>query len=263
MPCPLPADCLVEVFENLEDKITLHSYLLVCRSWCEISVRTLWKDIWDFKDIITHRSSAILSILIACLPNDSKELLHNNEIFISTPTSKPPLFNYASFCKVLSIDEIGRIVDKGIKNNASITISSSNYKKYLVAKEILKMFMDQISSLKKLTYYTHNITDEISYFPRARDCLANLSELCCSSNIHFDQISQICHNLQSLVINFENEVSNSLKELVSSQNNLKNLILFACDDYSWEDIIPALAKHSNTLTKLQLYWYCDLPLSFV
>src|ERR1044072_1786286 len=216
MSCPLPADCLVEVFENLEeDKITLHSCLLVSRSWCEISVRILWKDIWDFEDFIAYRSSAILSTLIACLPNDSKELLHKNEIFISTPTPKPPLFNYVSFYKVLPIDKIGWIIDKGTKNNASITISSSNYKKYLVAKEILKMFMDQISSLKKLTYYTHNITDEISYFPRARDCLANLSELRCSSNIHFDQISQICHNLQSLVIKFENKVSNSLKVLVS------------------------------------------------
>src|ERR1051325_9315537 len=140
MSCPLPADCLVEVFENLEDKITLHSCLLVCRSWCEISVRTLWKDIWDFKDIITHRSSAILSILIACLPNDSKELLHNNEIFISTPTSKPPLFNYASFCKVLSIDEIGRIIDKGIKNidNNDKGIKIYNNNKCLVAKKYSK-----------------------------------------------------------------------------------------------------------------------------
>jgi len=161
----LPYECLSEIFEYLEND-ALRSCLLVNRFWCEISVRILWKDIWVFKDSIT-RSSTILSTLFACLPNDSKERLRKNEIFISTPTSKPPLFNYASFCKVLSIDEIGQIVDKGIENNASITISSLNYKKYLVAKEILKMFIDQFSSLKKLTYYGHiNIT--ISYFPRAK-----------------------------------------------------------------------------------------------
>src|ERR1043165_717238 len=112
MSFPLPADCLNEVFENLEnDKATLHSCLLVNRLWCKSSVRIFWRDIWDFEDsFFNYRLlkglSAILSTLFACLPNDSKELLYKNEIFISTPSSKPPLFNYASFCKMLSINEI-------------------------------------------------------------------------------------------------------------------------------------------------------------
>src|SRR6266487_3348054 len=133
MPCPLPADCLNEIFENLyDDKIALHSCLLVSRLWCKISVRILWRDIWRFKynkddyryrhpsrRIITNPptlqfgfrvASAILSILISCLPNESKELLHENEIFISTPTSKQPLFYYAAFCKALSINAICQLI---------------------------------------------------------------------------------------------------------------------------------------------------------
>src|SRR3954447_13779849 len=116
MPCLLPADCLNEVFEILEDdKTTLHSCLLVNRLWCKISIRILWRNIWSFKYTVTYDrqlevSSAILSTLISCLPNESKELLHENEIFISTP-SKPPLFNYAAFCKVLSIGDIGKLIN--------------------------------------------------------------------------------------------------------------------------------------------------------
>src|SRR5205823_2817261 len=101
-----------------------------------------------------------------------KGLLHENEIFISTPTSKSPLFNYVSFFKVLSI------------NKASQIIYELNYdedKKRLLAGEILKMFMNQISSLKKLTYYSKrsyvscigNIF--FTHFPGARDCLTDLS----------------------------------------------------------------------------------------
>src|SRR4051795_1137487 len=123
MFCFLPVDCLNEVFEILEDdKITLHSCSLVNRLWCKISIRILWRNIWISNYIVTYDrqleiSSAILSTWISCLPNESKEFLHKNEIFISTPTLKPPLFNYVSFCKVLSINEIGRIIYEVLKND--------------------------------------------------------------------------------------------------------------------------------------------------
>src|SRR3954471_8748001 len=97
MTCKLPVDCLNEIFEFLEeDKVTLHSCLLVNRLWCEISVRILWRDVLSFKyaSYQSDVSSQILNTLISCLPNESKELLQKNEISISTPTSKYPLFNY-------------------------------------------------------------------------------------------------------------------------------------------------------------------------
>jgi len=38
--------------------------------------------------------------------------LRENEIFISIPTSNPPLFDYAAFCKVLTINAISLIIHK-------------------------------------------------------------------------------------------------------------------------------------------------------
>src|ERR1700761_6890429 len=109
MSCQLPVDCLNEIFEHLEDdKITLRSCLLVNRLWCEVAVRILWRDIWSFQYSVsyrpyrTHVPSSIISTLVACLSNESKNLLNKNEIFIPTSTSNPPLFNYGSFNKVLS-----------------------------------------------------------------------------------------------------------------------------------------------------------------
>src|SRR3954453_9546744 len=91
----LPADCLNEIFNYLEyDKVTLYSCLLVNRLWCDISVRILWRRIRNY------------NTLIACLPNDLKEILYKNGIITSTSASKPPMFNYASFCKVLSISQV-------------------------------------------------------------------------------------------------------------------------------------------------------------
>src|SRR6266542_4425906 len=104
MPRQLPADCLNEIFEYLEDKEDLYSCLLVNRLWCEVSVPILWANIQNY------------NTLIACLPKESKEILYKNEIFLSTLTSKPPLFNYVVFIKSLSIGEIDNKIKSILKN---------------------------------------------------------------------------------------------------------------------------------------------------
>ena len=139
----------------MKEITTLHSCLLVSRLWCKVSVRILWRDIWSFKYSVAYQhrlkvASAILSTLVACLPNESKDFLHKNEIFISTPTSNPPIFNYAAFCKVLSIHEISKIINEVLKHK--ISSLSSKDRNYLVTKEIYKMFVNQISSLKILRF---------------------------------------------------------------------------------------------------------------
>jgi hypothetical protein len=119
-------------------------------------------------------ASSILSTLIACLPNESKELLHKNEISIPTPTSNPPLFNYPEFCKVLSINEIIIIIYEVLRNRDD-----------LVDNEIIKMFINQNLSLKKFTYcydYRYQLDTFFPYVPKERDLL----ELCCSSNLPSD-----------------------------------------------------------------------------
>src|SRR6266498_229288 len=107
MPCQLSADCLNEIFEYLEDEEDLYSCLLVNHLWCEVSVRFLWTNVQNY------------DTLIACLPNESKEILNKNEIIISTPTSRPPLFNYVSFIKNLSIGEIDYKIKKVLKSICS------------------------------------------------------------------------------------------------------------------------------------------------
>jgi hypothetical protein len=268
MTCQLPADCLNEIIEYLEeDNVALHSCLLINRLWCEISVRILWRNIWNFEAFYQQRTkSLILSTLIACLPNESKEFLYKNKIFISTPTSKQPLFNYAAFCKVLSINEISRMVNIVFKDKPPINSLSLEDRNHLITNEIIKMFANQIHSLKRLSYfhyYFHTYNFSFPYFPGVKD----LSELHCCSCLPSDffyQLSQICHNLQTLSIDFHNyDAPIGLKVLISLQNNLKNLTLSSFES-TWKDIIPVLTKHSHTITKLQLYGdSSDLPFSFV
>ncbi|PKY16255.1 hypothetical protein RhiirB3_402671, partial [Rhizophagus irregularis] len=88
------------------------------------------------------------------------------------------------------------------------------------------MFMNQISSLKSLEHssgYANRI--KFIYSPGAKICLPNLVELKCHANIYpefFYQISQICHNIQSLTIRFIDTavISDGVTDLISLQNNL-------------------------------------------
>ncbi|RIA85734.1 hypothetical protein C1645_879127 [Glomus cerebriforme] len=273
MPCRILTDCLYEIFEFLEkDKLTLHSCLLVNRTWCKISVRILWRDVLSFKyaSYQSEVSSQILNTLISCLPNESKELLHKNEIFISTPTTKSPLFNYVLFCKFLSIHEIDHLIQHNLENQQIITSRNLNFSKYLILQEVLKMFMKQIPSLKELKYSREHIMNvTFTHFPGAKKCLTDLAVLSCSSDIHsefFNQLSQICCNIQSLNIEFKGFVSSELKGLISSQYGLKDLSLIQSYDGTadWTEIIPSLTKHIKTLIKLKIYGGKNhVPLLFI
>src|SRR6266536_3598951 len=138
MACQLIADCLNEIFEYLEgDKLTLYSCLLVNRHWCELSVRILWSN----SRIYSYRTC---NTLISCLPNESKLILSNNGIIISTPTLKPPMFNYAAFCKDLSISSVEFRVEEFLKDQKSISSQNLKNNANIVSQEILKLFVNQI-----------------------------------------------------------------------------------------------------------------------
>src|SRR6266496_1994130 len=134
----LLADCLNDIFEYLKnDMVTLHSCLLVNHLWCEVSVRILWRDTLNY-------STSNFRTLIACLPNESKEILYENGIIISTPTSKLPIFRYASFCKVLSINRVNYKIEELLRDQQSSSLQNlSNNDTYIVVQEICKMFMNQ------------------------------------------------------------------------------------------------------------------------
>ncbi|RIA79560.1 hypothetical protein C1645_840412 [Glomus cerebriforme] len=239
----LPADCLNEIFKYLEDdKITLHSCLLVNHIWCEVSVRFFWRNVRNIRT------------LIACLPNSSKEILFKNGIIISTPTSNPPMFNYATFCKDLSINNVYCKIKQFLEDEQPILILDQSLK-HILAQEIFKLYFSQVGSLKKLTFLQYSDIN-FDFYPGAKDCLKNLSELSCNSNISseiFYQLSQICQNILSLTLFYTEIVSKGLKDLISAQKNLKYLTInYNAGGRSLDDLIP-LFTNPNNLSKLCFY----------
>ncbi|GES99682.1 hypothetical protein GLOIN_2v1531010 [Rhizophagus clarus] len=250
----LPVDCLNDIIKYLEnDKRTLYSCILVNRLWCEVSVRIFWRDINNY-------SIKNFSTLINCLPDESKKILYDNKIIISTPTTKFPTFNYASFCKVLSIGEVYNKIDRLLSRQQ--TISSHDLRRYylnIMVQEIFKMFMCQISSLEKLIFFAYNPTLTFPLYSGAKDCLRNLSKLSFNSSIStelFYQLSQFCYNIQSFTLGIEEIVTNGIVDLISVQRNLKHFVMLLHHNLSINNltnIIPLLtSKLSNTLIDLDI-----------
>ncbi|RIA99716.1 hypothetical protein C1645_746529 [Glomus cerebriforme] len=111
--------------------------------------------------------------------------------------------------------------------------------------------MKQIYSLKDLDLLTKS-TPNINFvsYPGAK--------------FFFCQLSQICHNIQSLNITFGEEISDGIADLISGQQNLKYLKInerHDCEDLT--NIIPLLSKLPNTLIKLKLCNGYHIPLSFI
>ena len=86
------------------------------------------------------------------------------------------------------------------------------------------MFMNQISSLRELHFSYENVEwipkVSFAFYPGAKDCLKNLSTLSCGSNIYpefFSQLYQICHNIQSLRIEFRFFIPNELNQVFLSR----------------------------------------------
>jgi hypothetical protein len=256
----LPIDCLNEIFEYLEnDKVSLHSCLLVNRLWCEVSVGILWRNSWNY-------STSNINTLISCLSKESKEILINNEIIISTSTSKPPIFNYTAFCKVLSIDYVYYKIEMFLKNKLFISPKNLNNNANVLLEELFKSYMSQITSLKEL-HISEDLNVILTSYSGAKECLRNLSELHCSSNISpniFYQLSQICHNITTLNIMFKKYTSNGLTDLISIQKNLKYLgitQIYDCYDLSY--IIPSLTEILSDNTLIKLCIDANTPLLFI
>src|SRR6266540_1437469 len=128
------------------------------------------------------------------------------------------------------------------------------------------MFMNK-TSLKYLNFYRDIFNIPFTTYPGATDCLRNLSELRCNSNISsefFYQLSQTCHNIQSLKVKFREVISNGLADLISGQQNLKCLNIRNYNG-DWVEIISSLTRLPNTLIKLDFddQGYKPIPLSFI
>src|SRR3954454_16146924 len=104
----LNKDVLYLILQELrEDKKTLHSCLLISKTWCEIIIPILWEDPW--KHLKKEKKKLFLNVIISHLSDNSRNYFCQDTDFL-TNSYKRPLFNYISFCRYLNLSDIEGII---------------------------------------------------------------------------------------------------------------------------------------------------------
>jgi hypothetical protein len=154
---------------------------------------------------------------------------NNNNNNLSSSQTQKPLFNYASFCKIIDSGKINFMVYHSIKDNNLNHLS--DYHEYLVEQEILKLLINNTSKLKCLIicYKSH----PIALYPNSYISLSQLSELHCNTSIEstvFYGLSQLCRNIEKLIIEGYNDENEGLITFIKQQINLRKVKFYEDDD---------------------------------
>jgi hypothetical protein len=254
----LNADCLFFIFNELRDKKSLHSCLLVNKEWCNLVVPILWK-IYSWSNV--EKSIFFIktiNTILSCLSPTSKQILTDNDIKLpSTILLKPPLFNYISFCEFPSSEIIEKITDVVLGNFIS------DYKTNCFEQEIYKLFVSQIENVKVLIWQT---SQPLSSFPGASTCFNQLNRLTINLNYvnskSLYMMSQICKDLNFLDIRYCSYDDPGLISLIDSQKDLKEVRLYTRRG-TCKELSKALARKGKMINILYLNLISTIPPSFL
>ncbi|GBC07670.1 hypothetical protein RclHR1_07600009 [Rhizophagus clarus] len=257
----LNKDVLFMIFEELShnDKKSLHSCLLVNRTWCTTAMPILWRDPSQF--FMTENSMNMLfNVIFLHLSEESKNNLKDqgiNNSFIEK--YQRPLFNYINFWKYLDLDFLEEIIlSKNIKNsNMSI-----------VKNEMLRLFINRNTKFLHL-YIRGDFDYQLHLIPGAEYCFSELESFHCCAEVDqniLEGLARICKLIKKF--RFDNvhyctdgtgifkliEVQKKLNNVsfIGHFNNLYDLIV--SDESFYKSLEESLIKHTDTVQYLKMSW---------
>ncbi|KAF0501239.1 hypothetical protein F8M41_020097 [Gigaspora margarita] len=272
---PLPPETLKEIFEFLQDDLsTLYLCMQVDKQWAKLVIEILWRDTSKFQDQYFYKETGpnVISTLITCLSENSKLILKEHGVAIPS-TTRPPMFDYAKFCRNLHISHLNYLIDsftlrfKGNKiscntGNRVKTYHLNLYSRYLIKQEIYRIFVNQCQNLNTLEYRDKSVP--LFFLSNAEICFSNLRELRTTTEMPasiFYRMTQICRNLESLIIEECHTDNDGLVTFINIQNRLnyvkiktkgRRLIENNTSNDSYIRIINALSNKSQSMVHFHI-----------
>ncbi|RIA86744.1 hypothetical protein C1645_828810 [Glomus cerebriforme] len=242
------SDVLYLIFEEVrDDKETLHSCLLVNKTWCELIIPILWRNPWKYLEM--ENEKFLLNVIISHLSDESKNNLKSQctANILKNPYQKRPLFNYISFCRHLNLNGIQRITNF-LHEKSDISI---------IQNEIFNLFINSKNKFTHL-YIPRQFNYQIHLIPEAKHCFSEIEFLSFYTNINdniLDGLIEICKSIKELVLLIGYYYNNyRIVNLIEIQEKLLNVrFLTYYDNYLAHDksfckiLEGSLIKHANTI----------------
>ncbi|CAB5179186.1 hypothetical protein RhiirA5_413067 [Rhizophagus irregularis] len=219
----LVADVLLLILNELrDDPSSLHSCVLVNKSWFSLAMPILWRSLY-----YTHEDSIsfnkVFDVISYFLPSESP-LFKNG---FKLPSNRQLIFNYMTFFTHISPTFVNDIVQ-------SVTTEKEakiyDYKKNMLEEEIYKVIFNNCKNVKCFYWSTYH---SLHLFPNAEPFFANLSSLGINLTIAnptiLYELARICQNIVTLEINECNRDCLGLLHFINVQTKLQSLCLHLCD----------------------------------
>ncbi|PKY15407.1 hypothetical protein RhiirB3_427609 [Rhizophagus irregularis] len=255
----LYSDILLLIMLELQDDLSsLHSCVLVNRSWSNIAVPFLWKYI--SRNVIAYnrdRESRIklYKVIANFLPIESENLLIKNNIILpSYKLPRKPTFDYMNCFTQITTFWIKDMVQLFIEED-------SIHKKNLLENQIYNLIFENCKNVK---HFYLNTGKEFYKFPSAGSFFLNLQSL----GISFEnnmvtsktllELATICQNIKNLEVNYCNEDSEGLASFIEMQHDLRYLFLHFIDNENKYPLLSnAIKKKAATLKKFIVAPFID------
>jgi hypothetical protein len=245
--------CLEIIIRYLTTNEDLHSCLLVNKFWANIVVPVFWeapfRNIYDF--IPSHK---IIPTYIACLSDESKEILSKEYNGKFNQLTKIPFFDYPSFLTELQYDELCNAIER----------SEGSYCAEKVIIEICKMIAARSAALRRFTIFRqitnqHHLNDKnivLLRLPGGDSLFQNLKPFECGYQWStqkislFEAMAEQCHKITCLAVKvWREDEANALANLVRQQNELTRFVLLKSNHFA-SILIKSLMSQRSNLTSV-------------
>jgi hypothetical protein len=258
----LNKDVIFLILEELkDDQKSLHSCLLVNKTWCETTVPILWKIPELYFPNDRNTKLKLLNVILLHLSEESRNYLKDQGIeFFITKKYQRPFFNYISFWRNLNLYLLEEIL------NVSVSFEIIKKSKLsIVRDEILKLFINKNTKFINL-YIPQQFNYQIHAISGVERCFSELECLRCDANIDQDilkGLSKISKSIKKLrfddIMQYKDHNKNAgIISLIEAQENLKD-VCFNChsnirDESYCVSLEESLIKNANNIHHLKLDW---------
>ncbi|CAG8439783.1 2565_t:CDS:1 [Acaulospora morrowiae] len=283
MSTVLPNECLQEIFNSLDkDLYTLHSAILVSRTWCENAIPILWRRPLRYNSQRTKLYLIVPIFLSFLSPEKKGELQLDNSCSVKLPTTNS--FYYPSFMRHLDFNNLILAVTEWISKYPPISEMSQLYYKrtkkeisidYVKRNDLVMAILNVIITISEnievlmmnmdknldTNVYDFFKNDASKFFatPEVVGLFSRLVHFECGGNAFLSEIlSELSNYARDLIsLSFRQGESSEdrhkdLVALVRSQNNLKCLKLEWFKNENTSHVLKALSGHTNSLEEFTM-----------